>query len=78
MSGNVWEWVEDSYDKEAYSSDSHKKRNPVYIGSEANFRVFRGGSWLNNNPQHMRCSFRNYQILSHAVTNVGFRLVLEE
>jgi len=42
MSGNVWEWVEDVYNKNAYSK--HQRNNPIYTG-KGSYRVLRGGSW---------------------------------
>ena len=58
MSGNVWEMVQDCSSK---------------IGEECNFRVSRGGSFLNK-PEMLRASFR-FLINVDIRTNVhGFRL----
>ncbi|THI84697.1 MAG: TIR domain-containing protein [Nitrospira sp. CG24A] len=58
MSGNVWEMVQDCASK---------------IGEECNFRVSRGGSFLNK-PEMLRASFR-FLINVDIRTNVhGFRL----
>jgi formylglycine-generating enzyme required for sulfatase activity len=43
MSGNVWEWCEDIYDKNAYKK--HERTNPVIISGGV-VRVLRGGSWF--------------------------------
>ncbi len=46
MSGNVWEWCEDFYDENAYSS--HSSTNPKGPSS-GSWRVYRGGcyGWIN-------------------------------
>ncbi len=45
MSGNVCEWCEDMYDKNAYSK--HAKNNPV-INSGSSLSVVRGGGWFSS------------------------------
>ncbi|RMD51774.1 MAG: hypothetical protein D6828_06735 [Nitrospirae bacterium] len=50
MSGNVWEWVQDVYNFDAYKS--HALRNPIYERSGSG-RVIRGGSWNNTESAAM-------------------------
>lgn len=78
MTGNVWEWVEDAYDGDAYSSGS--VTNPVdsptdtglttsYAGS---MRVLRGGGW-NNGAHRLRCTFRRGYTQDTRAPDLGFR-----
>jgi formylglycine-generating enzyme required for sulfatase activity len=72
MSGNVWEWVQDIYNSNAYSF--HSRNNPVYIGIGTG-HVFRGGSWYYH-PKGIRTTFRDHRspliVIRHH--NVGLRL----
>ncbi len=72
MSGNVYEWCEDVYDKNAYSK--HTKNNPL-VTSGSSYRVFRGGSWLGN-TRDMRAADRNRNSTGYTSSGLGFRLCL--
>ena len=67
MSGNVWEWVNDWYG--AYSSGA--QTNPLGPVS-GNYRVLRGGSWLNS-TFGVRSSYRNYSP-DYTLNHIGFRV----
>lgn len=74
MIGNVWEWCEDVYGKDAYQN--HEKDNPVYERLEigVDLRVIRGGSWMSDG-ESARCGKRKNNP-PHSKHNVsGFRLV---
>jgi len=75
MLGNVWEWCEDNYGKDAYKK--HKKDNPVYrqFESGSNYRVIRGGSWLSG-PDSVRCTKRSPAPPDGRFDVLGFRLVV--
>jgi formylglycine-generating enzyme required for sulfatase activity len=71
MSGNVWEWVQDSY------HDSYKNAPPdgkAWEGVRAYARVLRGGS-QDCDPQDVRAAYRNGSYApSMRSSDIGFRL----
>ncbi len=81
MHGNVWEWVEDLYDKNyGLTPDELKNgelkngvKDPVNNHTGWN-RVFRGGSW-NHYPNLLRSAERNNGGPNYRYDFVGFRLV---
>lgn len=70
MSGNVWEWVEDSY------HDSYKgaPTDARPWQSDGKRRVLRGGSWFNA-PQSLRAASRHKEVPTFRSKFAGFRLV---
>jgi eukaryotic-like serine/threonine-protein kinase len=72
MLGNVWEWVNDWYLSEYY--EFSPVNDPP--GSEAGeFKVLRGGSWVNDPDAHMTASDRFLQIPESKYKYVGFRCI---
>lgn len=74
MLGNVWEWVQDEYAKEAYTH--HGLFNSSFDKGGAR-RVIRGGSFQSGGA-NVRCGQRNYGMSNDRLPVIGFRLVREE
>lgn len=77
MTGNLWEWVEDTYYGNAYRKTDEISINPRWKEEGTGVKhVLRGGSWASP-PQDLRTSCRNgYRDQSYRNNDVGFRLVM--
>ncbi|MEI7834855.1 MAG: SUMF1/EgtB/PvdO family nonheme iron enzyme [Planctomycetota bacterium] len=71
MSGNVWEWCQDGYDKDAYG---RYKQGDLTAPTSGVGRVLRGGSWLFVPAHYFRCVFREGHDPEDRSGNVGFRV----
>lgn len=71
MSGNVWEWVQDGYDRDYYKNSP--RDNPLHSGYGES-KVIRGGSWQSG-PMPLRTINRNSRHPLE-IDGVGFRLAL--
>ena len=70
MLGNVWEWVEDCYNK---TYDGAPRDGSAWVADNCSSRVFRGGGW-NYFPQVVRSAYRSRNSPGFRFVGLGFRL----
>lgn len=70
MTGNLWEWVSDWYERNYYSISP--ERNPRGPDTGV-YRVIRGGSWSDSDERILSVHYRNYTDASVRTPTIGFR-----
>ena len=70
MHGNVWEWVQDCWNK---SYEGAPKNGRVWVSGDCGLRVLRGGDWKAG-PKFVRSAPRNGRPRDYRSFSVGFRL----
>lgn len=70
MSGNVWEWCSDRFDKNYYKNSPTNNPKGAWAGI---LRVLRGGSW-NNDSGICRVSYRSRYDTYDRSFDIGFRV----
>lgn len=74
MTGNVWEWIYDYYDKDFYKNSP--VNNPINLKNITSERGKRGGAWADSDENsYMNTSYRLYSLagLRHK-GDLGFRI----
>jgi formylglycine-generating enzyme required for sulfatase activity len=71
VTGNVWEWVSDWYQPDAYAD--RLRHNPAGP-PDGTMRVVRGGAWVVSDPRMLRVSYRHKVPPDTYAYSIGFRI----
>lgn len=69
--GNVWEWVQDCWNKNYEGAPSNGR---AWEAGDCTQRVLRGGNWFNPHPGVLRSCFRERASMDSGDFRFGFRL----
>jgi formylglycine-generating enzyme required for sulfatase activity len=70
MTGNVWEWINDWYDRDYYTVTPD--RNPPGPATGM-YKVIRGGGWSDDDDRNLMNHYRNFADPSKGASTIGFR-----
>ena len=73
LHGNVWEWVEDSYDEDYSNHPTDGSAFTINSWAFPTFRVCRGGAW-SDGPKNLRSASRYWETPDFRGNYMGFRL----
>lgn len=73
MLGNVWEWVQDCYDKASYAAAEAPTDGSAHEGANCAARGVRGGSWFSG-PTRARAAYRGGYAPDSRFNLYGFRV----
>ena len=74
MHGNVWEWVQDCWNKNYKGAPSDGR---AWMSGKCRQRVIRGGSW-HTTPRGLRSAYRYGYTRSFRYDDIGFRLAQDK
>jgi formylglycine-generating enzyme required for sulfatase activity len=74
QAGNVAEWCEDAWDREAYRE--RERKDPIGTRGEATERCLRGGAYNEPGGPLLAAAYRFYRKASDREHGIGFRCVL--
>ena len=70
MTGNVWEWINDWYDRDYYTVTPDSNPQGPATGT---YKVIRGGGWSDDDERNLMNHYRNFSDPSRGASTIGFR-----
>jgi formylglycine-generating enzyme required for sulfatase activity len=70
ITGNVWEWINDWYDRDYYTVTPDSNPQGPATGT---YKVIRGGGWSDDDERNLMNHYRNFSDPSRGASTLGFR-----